>query len=107
MALANNAGLSCGSRIHILLFILKQTNAIIYHSLQPVTFSLVYFTLGTEKCVGQLTCNMVSKLKVRPFQSVNSPDEAPVTRRRPSGVQAKQKMGHYRQDQTVSLVVKT
>jgi len=36
---------------------------------------------------------MVSKLKVRPFHSVNSPLDAPVTRRRPSGVQAMQNMG--------------
>ena len=32
------------------------------------------------------TCKMVSKLKVSPFHRVNSPLEAPVTRRRPSGV---------------------
>ena len=31
------------------------------------------------------TCRMVSKLKVNPFQSVNSPLEAPTIRRRPSG----------------------
>lgn len=37
---------------------------------------------------------MVSKLKVSPFQSVNSPELAPVTRRRPSGVHASVKMGH-------------
>ena len=41
-----------------------------------------------------ITCKIVSKLKVSPFHSVNSPEEAPVTRRRPSGVQAKQNMGH-------------
>lgn len=35
---------------------------------------------------GGFTCKMVSKLKVSPFHSVNSPLEAPVTRRRPSGV---------------------
>lgn len=35
---------------------------------------------------GGVTCKMVSKLKVSPFHSVNSPLEAPVTRRRPSGV---------------------
>ena len=32
-------------------------------------------------------------MKVSPFQSVNSPEEAPVMRRRPSGVQARQKIG--------------
>ena len=32
------------------------------------------------------TCNIVSKLKVSPFHKVNSPLDAPVTRRRPSGV---------------------
>lgn len=39
------------------------------------------------------TCRIVSKLKVRPFHKVNSPLDAPVTRRRPSGVQSTQKMG--------------
>lgn len=37
---------------------------------------------------------MVSKLKVRPFQRVNSPLLAPVIKRRPSGVQANVKIGH-------------
>lgn len=32
------------------------------------------------------TCIMVSKLNVAPFQSVNSPLDAPVMRRLPSGV---------------------
>lgn len=32
------------------------------------------------------TCKMVSKLKVSPFHKVNSPLEAPVTSRLPSGV---------------------
>lgn len=32
---------------------------------------------------------MVSKLKVKPFQSVNSPLDAPVINRRPSGVHLK------------------
>lgn len=32
------------------------------------------------------TCNIVSKLNVSPFHRVNSPLDAPVTRRRPSGV---------------------
>ena len=41
-----------------------------------------------------LTCRMVSKLKVSPFQRVNSPLEAPVMSRRPSGVQARLKIGH-------------
>lgn len=35
---------------------------------------------------------MVSKLKVRPFHRVNSPLEAPVTRRRPSGVHWRKQM---------------
>ena len=39
-------------------------------------------------------CKMVSKLKVNPFQSVNSPLEAPVINLLPSGVQSKVKMGH-------------
>lgn len=33
-----------------------------------------------------VTCNIVSKLKVSPFHKVNSPLEAPVTNRLPSGV---------------------
>lgn len=37
---------------------------------------------------------MVSKLKVNPFHNVNSPELAPVTKRRPSGVQASVKIGH-------------
>lgn len=37
---------------------------------------------------------MVSKLKVSPFQSVNSPLDAPVTKRLPSGVHVMLKMGH-------------
>lgn len=37
---------------------------------------------------------MVSKLNVNPFQRVNSPDEAPVTSRLPSGVHRTQKIGH-------------
>jgi hypothetical protein len=36
---------------------------------------------------------MVSKLNVRPFQRVNSPELAPVINRRPSGVHANVKMG--------------
>lgn len=36
---------------------------------------------------------MVSKLNVRPFQSVNSPELAPVTNRLPSGVHASVNMG--------------
>lgn len=42
----------------------------------------------------KITCKMVSKLNVNPFQSVNSPELAPVTNRLPSGVQASVKMGH-------------
>lgn len=37
---------------------------------------------------------MVSKLNVSPFQSVNSPELAPVTSRLPSGVHANVKIGH-------------
>lgn len=37
---------------------------------------------------------MVSKLKVSPFQRVNSPLDEPVTNLRPSGVQRTQKIGH-------------
>lgn len=40
-----------------------------------------------------LTCNIVSKLNVSPFQRVNSPDDAPVTNRRPSGVHANVNIG--------------
>ena len=39
-------------------------------------------------------CRMVSKLKVSPFQRVNSPLDAPVISLRPSGVQARVKTGH-------------
>lgn len=38
------------------------------------------------------TCKMVSKLNVSPFHRVNSPLEAPVTRRRPSGVHWRKQM---------------
>lgn len=41
-----------------------------------------------------LTCNMVSKLKVKPFHNVNSPELAPVTSLLPSGVHAIQNIGH-------------
>jgi hypothetical protein len=37
---------------------------------------------------------MVSKLKVRPFQRVNSPLDEPVTSLLPSGVQRTQNIGH-------------
>lgn len=43
----------------------------------------------TERCYHlkiTVTCNIVSKLKVSPFHKVNSPLEAPVTKRLPSGV---------------------
>lgn len=39
------------------------------------------------------TCKIVSKLNVSPFHSVNSPELAPVTSRRPSGVHANVKIG--------------
>lgn len=41
----------------------------------------------------RLTCRIVSKLKVNPFQRVNSPELAPVTSLLPSGVHAKVKIG--------------
>lgn len=41
------------------------------------------------------TWRIVSKLNVNPFQSVNSPEEAPVTSRLPSGVQARVNIGHF------------
>lgn len=37
-------------------------------------------------------CNIVSKLKVSPFHKVNSPLDAPVTKRLPSGVHCKRKI---------------
>jgi len=40
------------------------------------------------------TCRIVSKLNVSPFHNVNSPLEAPVIRRLPSGVQVRQNTGH-------------
>lgn len=43
------------------------------------------------------TCKMVSKLKVSPFHKVNSPLDAPVTRRRPSGV-------HWRDDRQKQVI---
>lgn len=42
--------------------------------------------LRSYHLVVPVTCNMVSKLKVSPFHKVNSPLEAPVTNRLPSGV---------------------
>lgn len=50
--------------------------------------------LGRVSKQEKLTCNIVSKLNVRPFHNVNSPELAPVTNLRPSGVQAIQKIGH-------------
>lgn len=41
----------------------------------------------------KLTCKIVSKLNVSPFHNVNSPELAPVTNRRPSGVHAIQNIG--------------
>lgn len=41
-----------------------------------------------------LTCRIVSKLNVKPFHNVNSPELAPVTRRLPSGVHANVNIGH-------------
>lgn len=38
-------------------------------------------------------CRMVSKLNVRPFHKVNSPEALPVSTRRPSGVQRTQLTG--------------
>jgi hypothetical protein len=37
---------------------------------------------------------MVSKLKVKPFHNVNSPEDAPVIKRLPSGVHAIVFIGH-------------
>lgn len=45
------------------------------------------------RAIKQPTCRIVSKLKVKPFQSVNSPELAPVISRRPSGVHASVKIG--------------
>lgn len=56
--------------------------------------SLHFVTLIENLIKKNLTCKMVSKLNVNPFQRVNSPDEAPVTNLRPSGVQAMQNIGH-------------
>lgn len=61
---------------------------------------MLYFLLAKDLLFlkffmcGDRTCRIVSKLNVRPFHNVNSPLEAPVTRRLPSGVQAIQKIGH-------------
>ena len=40
----------------------------------------------------QSTCKMVSKLNVKPFHRVNSPLDAPVMRRLPSGVHCKNEL---------------
>lgn len=48
----------------------------------------------TSKKLTKLTCKIVSKLNVRPFHSVNSPELAPVISLRPSGVHASVKIGH-------------
>lgn len=40
------------------------------------------------------TCKIVSKLNVKPFHKVNSPELAPVINRRPSGVHATVNTGH-------------
>lgn len=47
-------------------------------------FGVVVFVAVSQKSVR--TWRMVSKLKVSPFQRVNSPLDAPVINRRPSGV---------------------
>lgn len=58
-----------------------------YCCTQPELSLLTLYHDGSEQEVAlAFTCKMVSKLKVRPFHSVNSPLEAPVTRRLPSGV---------------------
>ena len=49
-----------------------------------------FIALTAESCA----CSMVSKLKVRPFHKVNSPDDAPVISLRPSGVHASVNIGH-------------
>lgn len=40
------------------------------------------------------TCKIVSKLNVKPFHNVNSPELAPVINLLPSGVQATVNTGH-------------
>lgn len=40
------------------------------------------------------TCKIVSKLNVKPFHNVNSPELAPVINLRPSGVHATVNTGH-------------
>ena len=45
---------------------------------------------------GLHTCKIVSKLNVSPFHRVNSPLEAPVTSRRPSGVHCEENKHKYK-----------
>ena len=53
----------------------------------------VYLFLTFSRVVFFFTCKIVSKLKVNPFHRVNSPLEAPVINRRPSGVHVRQNTG--------------
>ena len=43
----------------------------------------------------EITCKIVSKLNVKPFQSVNSPLDEPVINLLPSGVHYKNKLLKY------------
>jgi hypothetical protein len=55
--------------------------------------SLRFFIIPQDELplVVNVTCNIVSKLKVSPFHRVNSPLEAPVTNLLPSGVHWRRK----------------
>lgn len=54
-----------------------------------------------------VTCNIVSKLKVSPFHKVNSPLEAPVTNRLPSGVHWGKKKDIIQGHESSTLIFKT
>ena len=47
---------------------------------------ILIYTDSRHSSQSSKTCRIVSKLKVRPFQRVNSPLDVPVTKRRPSVV---------------------
>jgi hypothetical protein len=42
-----------------------------------------FYIRSLESIRNEVTCKIVSKLNVKPFHSVNSPELAPVTKRRP------------------------
>ena len=65
-----------------------------YPEWSPVTIHTSLWLHCMARTGLSCACRIVSKLKVSPFQSVNSPLEAPVISRRPSGVQDRQKIGH-------------